>query len=245
MVSALLDGSKTQTRRVVNEQPTQLRECGHQPSAPWLGEDGLWRWMWGVTTSDDYAQRCPYGVPGDRLWVRETWSAQFDYPLDYRGNRMAWYHQTPAAWRLGSNAMRTYYRADRSMYDVRDYGEQGIDLIRHRSHGAAPKWAPAIHLPRWASRLTLTITDVRVERLQDISEEDARAEGVARAAFPEDCTDEDGILNAECGYFPPRSFSGGYMRTWDSINGKRAPWSSNPWVWVIAFERVSQELPHA
>lgn len=142
--------------------------------------------------------RYEFGRPGDRLWVREThaliWPGEFP----------------PEDMRLCS----VEYRADTG---AKYPGEWPADA---GSNPDCPKWSPSIHMPRWASRLTLEITDVRVERLQDISEADARAEGVQP-------------LQMDNGSYLP-SFEG----LWDTLNAKRAPWSSNPWVWVISFKVV-------
>ena len=134
---------------------------------------------------------CPYGVTGDRLWVRETWA------------------------RLTGNGHRFVYRADGE--DPRTGWDEVEPAQRPRM-----TWTPSIHMPRVASRITLEVTDVRVERLQAISEEDARAEGIAL---------EPAIL--------PGHAAGCFSRLWDEINGKRAPWSSNPWVWAVTFRMTS------
>lgn len=102
-------------------------------------------------------------------------------------------------------------------------------------------WRPSIFMPRWASRLTLEVTDVRVERLQDITEEDARAEGIRPFPFRPD----DGfpvcygyaVEDLKTNLFDPTAVRA-YDRLWDSINLKRAPWDSNPWVWVVSFKRI-------
>lgn len=98
-------------------------------------------------------------------------------------------------------------------------------------------WRPSIYMPRWASRITLEVTEVRVERLQDISEEDAQAEGVERCdGFPLSLGYPAGEDDGKCVLYPSavRAFS----VLWDSLNHERAPWRSNPWVWVIRFKRV-------
>ena len=105
------------------------------------------------------------------------------------------------------------------------------------------RWNSPIHMPRWASRLTLEITEVRVERVQAIGEVAARAEGVDREAWPEDITNDDATLNAECGYFPPRFYVAGFARRWDALNARRSggafSWQRNPWVWSISFRQLS------
>jgi len=99
------------------------------------------------------------------------------------------------------------------------------------------RWRSPIYMPRWASRLTLRLTDVRVERVQEISEDDARAEGVSLSW----------VTKPRDGTLPPGSFRGGTWRcglqkTWDSINGKKHPWDSNPWVWVLCFETILRNV---
>lgn len=139
---------------------------------------------------------CPYGRVGDRLWVRETW-----------------------------NQFRVR-RSDGQRFTVR-HPEPGIGELTYAADCDAepPRWRPSIHMPRWASRITLEVTGVRVERLQEISEEDARAEGVQEFCPSE--VDRGGYCS-------------GFADAWDAINGKRpgCKWLDNPWVWVIKFRRV-------
>jgi hypothetical protein len=175
MVRAILDGRKTQTRRIVRGT---------------IGErDGV-AVLEGQTIEGNPAVlgQCQYGRPGDRLWVRETWSQP--------GGRL-------------------HYRADE------------VD------HGEVHVWVPSIHMPRRYSRLSLEITEVRVQRLQEISEADARAEGApVGEKLPGTVNGEP----AEVMALDPRL---AFLWLWDSINGKRAPWSSNPWVWALTFKRVA------
>lgn len=179
MVRAILAGTKTQTRRVVRGPIEYLGPSG--------GQDDLSSWGWFFDGEEQHGYMvlargmnerfdngcisipCPYGVPGDRLWVRETWRGE------------------------GPGSVK--YRAD------------GDDV-------GSLKWRPSIFMPRWASRIDLEVTEVRVQRVQEITREDAIAEGV---------TTHDVF---------------GFMRLWDSINGKRAPWASYPWVWALTFKRV-------
>lgn len=179
MVRAILDGRKTQTRRIVKPAPYDNCQRIIQHGDEWLqvllnGEDH-------ELTLGDVSKRlkCPHGVPGDRLWVRETFSRS-------------------------ANGDGIWYWADGNP----DYGDW-----------SRPK--PSIHMPRWASRITLQITDIRVEQLCDISEEDAIAEGVSNQC-------EDGMWISAMEQ---------YADLWDSINGGGS-WDANPWVWVIEFVRM-------
>jgi len=200
MVRALLAGAKTQTRRVVKGATGAYWD--HAGWTPVVERGSVVAWG----TNDPDPPRvvhnvgcpfphCPYGVPGDRLWVRETWGHVDDH--DSHGPHCCW------------------FAAD---------GCQRCNYGPRCEHGP-DRWRPSIHMPRWSSRLTLEITDVRVERLQAITEEDARAEGIAPAAS----IFTDG---------PPLSCRDVFAGLWDTINGKRAPWSSNPWVWAITFRRL-------
>ena len=167
MVRAILDGRKTMTRRVV--KPQSLIISGHPPRS---------------------IRQCPYGAPGDRLWVRETFA-----------------HLTHNDTGEGEGYI---YRADGWDDDV--------------------KWKPSIFMPRWASRITLEITDVRVERLQDITNGDAITEGVWTIS-PNKGRDymDGGSTICPCGLF--RSL-------WEKINGRES-WDNNPWVWVIEFRKIT------
>lgn len=202
-VRAILDGSKSQTRRVIKPQPETNQQgylCGWWLRKP-LG--GLL-----LPKIEDIVMDCPYGAPGDRLWVREKFAYE-DAPLDRPGMVKVHYDYSVAP-----------YTAD--WFPMPDTGIR----FRYNSQGVRGStdgvWRSPIHMPRWASRITLEITGVRVERVQDISDADALAEGVdhTNASIP--------------GYATQR-----FARRWDAINGKRAPWASNPWVWVLEFRRVT------
>lgn len=191
MVKAILDGRKTQTRRVMKPQPI-IGEGGSMVDLGngWAVLDGIMAGEW----------NCPYGKPGDRLWVRETWRAGGIY-----ADIMKIADLNPAA------DEHIHYRADEQ--------DSGVDV-----------WRPSIHMPRWASRITLEVTDIRVERVQDISETDVGAEGI-----------ESTLTDPNTGNVVERcpgdrwAFAG----LWDSINAKRGySWESNPWVWVVEFKRV-------
>jgi len=231
MVRAILAGRKTQARSVIKPQPpaTCLYERNgevyigmilrDQPSV-W-GDKSYWRYgaEWGARP--DMTQpfpTCPYGSPGDRLWVRETWGAVWpDIDREY-----------------ALEECKIEYRADLPP-DRTDY-PGGWPADEARGNPDAPKWRPSIHMPRWASRITLEVTGVRIERMQDISKHDAIAEGIQWSeAFPE-------------GYVHPGSRRGfgsaqqAFRSLWDSINAKRGySWDSNPWVWVVEFEVIGND----
>jgi hypothetical protein len=184
MVRALLAGRKTQTRRIVKPQPITLGDAysrSHSDDGAWLGEG-----------CGNGRIPCPYGQPGDRLWVREAWCK---FPEDSRDG----------------NGAQTYYRADPSNTTAE------ASRVMNRN---GVKWRPSIHMPRSLSRITLEITDVRVERLQDISEADAEAEGFELGSPP-------------CIYNP----TGWYRSLWEEINGAGS-WGANPWVWAVSFKRL-------
>ena len=183
MVRAILDGTKTQTRRILSHKRFSC-------------------------VDRDYASvgdRClpiaahAYGIPGDRLWVRETWAPERDGTGCPDDNGVL-------------------YRATDPGWDAEDTGL---------------RWRPSIHMPRAASRILLETTDVRVQRLQDISEDDARAEGIT----------DGGCLtcgNSEpCGCSNPQPDAcDAFAWLWESINGGGS-WHANPWVWAVTFRRLT------
>jgi hypothetical protein len=206
MVRAILDEQKTQTRRIVKPQPLgELWPGGkcydYYPTIVVKGEEVPGDMVFGFG-NEDMGWVCPYGKPGDRLWVRETFYVDH---IDYIGKRL------PKAKPAEIDDM-IYYRAD---------GEC-CEQIPECScwEVGKPEWRPSIHMNRWASRITLEVTGVRVERLQEISEGDAIAEGVEWNAGP-----------LRCGHTNPIS---AYRGLWNQINGGGS-WDANPWVWVIDF----------
>ena len=191
-IKAILAGKKTQTRRVI-ASPRHMRHETLHDAMTYAARDGVGDWVF-----SDFAMslefvlkaypggngiRCPYGYPGDRLWVREVWGSSH---TRYMPGLHCWYY------------------AD---------GEPPF------ATGPAWRKRSPIHMPRWASRITLQVGDVRVQRLQQISDADIEAE-MAWSALDDNA---------------PANFSD----RWDAINAKRGwPWSSNPWVWVIEFKLV-------
>lgn len=178
MVRAILEGRKTQTRRIAKE-PKVIKVV----DSKWVS-DGI---SWGPS---------PYGQVGDRLWVRETWATLNDREVVYRAS------------------------SEKNILNV-----------------PSVKWKPSIHMPRWASRITLEITNVRVERLQDISEEDAKAEGAEQMHI-----DDLGQTW--------KTHRRGFEKLWTEIYGdseevrlddraRFSTWDANPWVWVYEFRRLT------
>lgn len=222
MVRALLDGSKTQTRRLV--KPFRGFEHNHV-CRPDLAADSCAVWWHGSSERIGCHQYCPNGVPGDRLWVRETW--QFaDWTEDGQ----------PFVRFAADNTVRFCEGAGEGESLVDTWAELSAPENYEIDNKAADRrWRPSIFMPRWASRLTLTITDVRVERLQEISERDCEAEGVQPRHMYEGDIDERDLDPTTQG-FDMFMWVESYRELWDSLNAKRAPWSSNPWVWVLTFE---------
>lgn len=194
MVRAILEGHKTQTRRVMSYQPDEEYTTVYGPEVYTQtlidrnGEEQPGSEVFGVY-GYDWSLKCPYGQPGDHLWVRETWLLDGEMYL---------------------------YKAD--------FGK-GILSDSWNGH-----WKPSIHMPRKASRLMLEIVNIRAERLQDISEEDARAEGV--------------VWQRDFGNGPEtREARPVFFDVWDAINGNRDQGaytvSKNPWVWVVEFKRTA------
>jgi hypothetical protein len=183
MVRAILAGTKTQTRRIVKPQPpTGCTGMESIDSPPFQGFRFLPVGLW--PEDPRYGNRsCPYGQPGGRLWVRETW-----------------------AWCTKADGHHIY-KAD----------GDGIG----NCHVDGDRWRPSIFMPRWASRITLEITEVRVQRLQEISVQDAIAEGIAKSptSYPRDERDD-------------------FRDLWDSINANKYPWASNPYVWALTFKKI-------
>lgn len=207
MVRALLDGRKTQTRRPIKWKQTRFTEIGER-------EDGSrWPWSEDAEHACDFWHPCPFGAVGDRIWVRETWSSDF---ANYYPNDRVWY------------AADNNRRLDIEVVD----GVRGIYSPESDVH-VPFRWRPSIHMPRWASRILLEITDVRVERLNTISEEDATSEGVppAGSLLP----DYPGTFLTPKGDFATAKVA--FQRLWESIYGAEN-WLANPWVWVIEFKRV-------
>ena len=234
MVRALLNGSKTVTRRQVKVQPFDLSwsrrdhrfEYTAGRSANGDEIDGLYAYS--TRSGEEWSAKCPYGQPGDRLWVRETWGV-ISHDFDEHANMIDWTPDRPATlirempFGRGYYSGHVIYRADGEATWAGDDDGGGDDRSA---------WKPCIHMPRIASRILLEIIEVRVEHLQDITYEEAVAEGVHRdsACRMWTATDEGGA----CHKYPVPAF----RDLWSGINGANA-WAANPWVWVVEFKRVT------
>ncbi len=204
MVKAILEGRKTQTRRVVkdvSEYACLTGDCDHSKQ---------------VECDAFMSLLSPYGIFCDKLWVKETWRpVDHDFAMEKR-------KECPGAWLV-------QYRSDNAnVWGCPDYDDRKKLAKKfgtaNTAGGCDSKWRPSIFMPRWASRITLEITGVRVERVQEISESDAKAEGVEASKAVE-------MKNGDPCYSTP------YQILWNQINGTGS-WESNPWVWVIEFKKL-------
>lgn len=218
MVRAILDGRKTQTRRPVRF-PVLDKNLGCELAGNELA---------GELSAGNYLNSA-FGRPGDRIWVRETWAILGNEDgcyVDWEDNLCKGDERSAARIYRASCEQRP---GDYGLWSIPDDAYWKPHTKEHKFEGA---WRPSIHMPRWASRILLEITDVRVERLNAISEEDARAEGIIdggclNCGEPEPC----GCANPE----PDATDAFAYL--WQSIYGQDN-WNANPWVWVIYFERI-------
>lgn len=207
MVRAILEGRKTVTRWAIKHQPdvpvTDAIPHRNYPHGP-ATVDWYWRPQHGHLNgapSHGWDFKCPYGEPGDRLWVRETW-------MDLRGTGVE-HRPTP-----DSPLQRYAYGADSPLGSASDEARKDFGL----------KWRPSIHMPRAASRILLEITAVRVERLNDISYEQARTEG-----YPSDREAESGGSGLDPWLW--------FRSLWEEISGPGS-YADNPWVWVVEFRKL-------
>lgn len=219
MVNAILSGRKTQTRRIMKVQPSEH----FHPQTIHGAMDFTAHWYTpGVIDKDGYLQPARKDVFG----VADE-DEGYTCPLGAVGDQL-WVRET-----FGDCGVRLVYRAD--------YDDGAACIVK--------RWTPSIHMPRWASRINLLITGVRVERLQDISEQDAMAEGITAKDVIIETRYEGGghvEITAERFFFVGGDDEGyesageAFAELWDSIYGQKEGenWQANPWVWVINFERM-------
>lgn len=197
MVRAILEGKKTQTRRVV-----KLTDSGRVKA---VGKAANWH-----LEDPNAVNACPYGRAGDRLWVRETWAVEESLNATPPSKFSKW---------------PTWFAADGGY--LANNPKRGFHTGKPRG-----RWRPSIHMPRWASRITLEITDVRVERLQEIRALDAISEGIESVTSGGITTFRDYLAGTT-----DRAARQSFETLWQSINGPES-WRANPWVWVVEFKRI-------
>ncbi len=224
MVKAILDGRKTQTRSPVKSQPsTNFDYCRVVQVGKWFHIEA------DKPETVMHTVVCPYAI-GDRLWVRETFAVESncgiagseEYPPPFKDNRPIQWHDD---LEYGKFWDQCHYKATDPLPELcyTDRDEPGV------------RWKPSIHMPRWASRITLEIVNVKAERLQEITRSDIRAEGLV--VPKEYCSDD-----IEYNY---RQWLGDeFKRLWDSLYTKKLEyqWQANPWVWVISFKVINDHL---
>lgn len=260
MVKAILAGEKTQTRRVVRPQleVVDSPDLGHVWG--WPKKSGGW-WLW-PNAEGHVLERCPYGQPGTRLWVRETWG--------FRGTKwtMSDDYQTVSLEYRADGAKRRIKMPDATRdewFPKQPEQPEGMDEWEYNNVLRAwwKKWRPSIHMPKWATRLWPEVVSLKVERVQDITEEDAKAEGAPNNHATGDCLGIRATIH--------NVYRRNFALLWDSINAKPRPvkvdgrivayvaypWDQshpicqeqtwrglplmvlpNPWVWVIKFKRL-------
>lgn len=230
MVQAILEGRKTMTRRVIKPQPPEwIERFGYTMFTPegHISGRGFWKGVPGDEGPGEKFFKIPYGKPGDILWVRETWRIG------------AWDENTGSIavdYKVGNYARKEWIRIKDSerfekywIESTDDAGNAGLKLDKigeyHWKPGEAPtRWRPSIFMPREAARIFLKVKNIRVERLQDITEEDAKAEGLYNGYHTTETSTPAGTAKQA------------FMWIWQKINGDES-WLSNPWVWVVEFER--------
>ena len=233
MVRAILDGRKTQTRRIMKVQP-ESNQLGLLLITDSTKHSDIGKYHWAESNATGNHVRSklfssPFGAVGERIWVRETWATLGNEDgcyVDWEDNLCKGDERSAARIYRASCEQRP---GDYGLWSIPDDAYWKPHTKEHKFEGA---WRPSIHMPRWASRILLEITDVRVERLNAISEEDARAEGIIdggclNCGEPEPC----GCANPE----PDATDAFAYL--WQSVYGQES-WNANPWVWVISFERI-------
>lgn len=225
MVRAILDGRKTQTRRIMKSQPVLNGNFFEVFGAGW--SKGMTSVP--VVPGHSLANNCPFGKVGDRIWVRETYQGPlFDYEHmeAYLEDSSKFEKPDFCVYKADGKPAPEFYDADDNLHCC---------------------WRPSIHMPRWASRITLEITGVRVERLNSISHEDAEREGIHIEVWDQTVAARNYAAEGEFFQFWSEDFPhyvnmndlyrASFQSLWKSIYGEES-WQANPWVWVIEFKRV-------
>lgn len=212
MLLAIMEGRKTQTRRVMRKQPfiLDLGDDRHGPKTPhWVIDysDQRKRSAWKVGESP-YWTDCPYGGPGDRLWVKEEWWPAFKRTETNNGCAYRSDYLRPALLGLDHTIANERY------------------------------WRGPVLMPRWASRIALEVLSVRAQQLQEITAEDAIAEGIPQSAGEAAALGLIDLAKTPGHEWDNRTSVENFALAWDRINSKRVPWATNPWVWVLTFRRL-------
>ena len=236
MIRAILEGRKTETRQIIKKQPMKGQK---------------------INTTLREMNKCPYGQVGDRLWVRETFKVgawrdqgQLRIAFDYRASpelvNTPWCYPSSSK-EYTNQILKAVLELDKKGIETVDGGP---DRIYKWEAGKSPlNWKPSIFMPRWASRINLEITEIKVERVQDIGQRDVLNEGMTLLTKDNGRTykfgmaDSDGLPgNDDYGWQWQEwevDHKKAFFKLWDSINKKRGySWDSNPWVWVIKFRRI-------
>ena len=216
MVRAVLDGRKTQTRRIIKPQPEK------DPDGTKYNKSGYWCAIPGIGMMVPLGSLnclCPYGEVGDTLWVRETWAT-----LKY------WDNTKPSKIDQFRNPKIWYIADEPTPSETKCNPWNGGNIGKVR---------PSIFMPKWACRIFLEITNIRVERVQEITPKDCIAEGITlisgkRNLSPASAYKDYSGQVEKCGAVAS------FCTLWDSINIKRAPWKDNPWVFVISFKKINK-----
>ncbi|EBS4934416.1 hypothetical protein BZV78_16295 [Salmonella enterica subsp. enterica serovar Goverdhan] len=216
MVRAILDGRKTQTRRIMAIQP-EHSELGLRRVIDSKNGRDNGKYFWSQSDACGLKMRskvfgCPYGEVSDRIWVRETFQGplfDFDQMDAYCKDSTPFEKAQFCVYKADGKSAPEFFDADDNLHCC---------------------WRPSIHMPRWASRILLEITDVRVERLNAISQEDAQAEGMELTGWRPTYSDPDSGGEVCTPY-------DNFAQLWSSIYGEES-WQGNPWVWVIEFKRI-------
>ncbi|MHB8372228.1 MAG: ASCH domain-containing protein [Thermoplasmataceae archaeon] len=220
MVRAIFEGQKTQTRRPVKPQPNVVHAL--------YGNGKILTNLIFRNGKDGDLLPCPYGQIGSRLWVKETFCLEGQVERDqeppFSDGRpiQYWDDGVPCSREASEHWVQPHYKATDPTPELAYTDTDGEPTVR---------WKPSIHMPRWASRITLEITDIRVQRVQEITHGDALAEGVK--AFSENFPLQEKVMPLSCHAF---------ANLWNSIYGKKGfGWDANPWVWTITFRRIEKD----
>jgi len=255
MVKAILDGRKTQTRRIIKPQPTDIwiEDCRNQsPNLSMYDKNG--KQIFWIENSVKNGEVKPKANPSDIMWVRETWKpgawkddehkAAFDYKASPELVNTPWCHFDDMQ-KFEDLHVKWFEELQEKGIEPSEINEEEERVYYKWEPGRSPlSWKPSIHMPKEVCRLFLKVTNVRVERLKDISEEDAKAEGIETKPYgspPYFCTIDYTCKPHKSGFRPGfcadtgDQFRKSFFTLWESINGKESL-DYNPWVWVYDFE---------